>query len=1249
MHRLLLCICAILALWFMTPTGAHAASDSAGTEFFIAFQPNTAAGTSNLSLFITGQQDTQGMVEIPGLNFSQAFTVQANRVTTVNLPSSAQSLGSNSIARLGVRVTAQSDVTVYGLNQRQYTTDAFLSLPSDILGLEYLAMSYPSTYSSYPSQVAVVGVYDNTQVTITPSAAATGRPAGVPFTITLNRLDTFQLTGSGTADLTGSIIATSAPVAVMSGVNCVNVPVGVGWCDHIVEMMPPVATWGKSFLTVPLATRLKGDVFRVLASQDGTTVHINGVLAATLNRGKFYEKVLTARSQIEASAPVLVAQYSPGQGFDNVISDPFMMLIPPTEQFLNHYTFSTPASGFTKNFVNVVVPTSAISSLRLDGSPINTALFSSIGSSGFSGAQVPVSLGSHTISGDVAFGIYVYGFGSYDSYGYPGGMAFQFINPMGDTDLPNVRLSQIGDTIQGTATDSEDINANGILDAGEDLNGNGSIDRRSEDVNGNGKLDSGEDLNGNGFLDRDTGIFKVELEPGSSNLQLNVLSFIPGALSVNFSITLIDPKKPGTGVLGISDGVGNSVQAPISLSGIPTLKDVRVIDTISTNNIEIDQASFSKPPFTITTAFDKTIIEWRYDSFPANLIEDMSFDVIFKNPIAGEQRIVSHKLELLYTDANGKQVRTELGSQYVKVLNSAFDSSVITDKATYQANEAVVINVNIQNLSEYTRTVDAKILIEDSQGALVEEVASLSALNFTAGEMRNLGSFTFNTKTSHAGEYKAHLILYENKTRTGEAFTNFNILAVKQAASAITADKMAYSSNESVVLTSAITSKSPNSTITNLRSAVTVTDPSGNTIFTEDRILNDLMPEARVEFKSFTNTQTHPAGLYTAALLVSSNGEYLTGASTSFEIISSLDQAKALSGTIKTNPASIFEKESTTLTYTIQNTGNEYDLPLILTEILIVDPDTQLPVRTMTGEASLNGREVFSNAILFDSTGLAPKPYLIILQGTTAGVTQTISSIGLIINPIPNNAPIANAGPDQSAFAGHPVLLDGSQSTDPDGDPLSFIWHFTLIPNASQTTDNSLLNSMTATPSFVPDAEGIYTLSLVVNDGLADSQTDTVSVFVNPAPKVDIHPETINLKSKGGSISVTAVLTSPVLSSFTLFTQEDGITVTAIFSMENTFKDKSGNTVTFTIPNEDYTGDDTVVPVDADNDGDTDFYQLTLKLNRDHLVAGFTGKDGQLLITEPTALTSTIIGNGIIIGSDVNTVISPSEVSKGGK
>lgn len=154
---------------------------------------------------------------------------------------------------------------------------------------------------------------------------------------------------------------------------------------------------------------------------------------------------------------------------------------------------------------------------------------------------------------------------------------------------------------------------------------------------------------------------------------------------------------------------------------------------------------------------------------------------------------------------------------------------------------------------------------------------------------------------------------------------------------------------------------------------------------------------------------------------------------------------------------------------------------------------------------------------------------------------------------------------------------------------------------------------------------------------------DTVSVFVNPLPSVDIHPETINLKSKGGSKSVTGVLQSPVLSAFEFFTAADGVTVTAAFSLENQYTDLNGNVVNFTIPNDDYPGDDFVEAVDGDGDGTIDYYQLTLKFNRDLIIAGFTDVDGNLRIVNPTELVSTVIADGLTVGSDTNTVISPGK------
>ena len=140
--------------------------------------------------------------------------------------------------------------------------------------------------------------------------------------------------------------------------------------DHLVEQLPPIETWGKQFATSPLATRTRGDTFRILAQQNNTEVRINGSLIATLDAGKFLERILTAASIITASKPVLVAQYSNSSSFDGVTSDPFMMLIPPTEQFLRDYTLSTPSTGIPINFANLVAPSAAVGSMRLDGTPV---------------------------------------------------------------------------------------------------------------------------------------------------------------------------------------------------------------------------------------------------------------------------------------------------------------------------------------------------------------------------------------------------------------------------------------------------------------------------------------------------------------------------------------------------------------------------------------------------------------------------------------------------------------------------------------------------------------------------------------------------------------------------------------------------------------------------------------------------------------------------------------------------------------
>lgn len=413
----------VLVIGAAFPISASAASDSQGDEFWLTFPGNL--GAEELTLFIAGATATTGTVAIPGLGFSAPFTVAPGVVTSVSLPLDAQIETSDVVENLGIHVTSAAEVSVYGLNRVQFTTDAFLGLPVDILGTSYIVVGYPNVDIHNATQFAVVASANGTTVTIAPSVTTDGHPAGTPYTVTLDAGQTYQLrnTDAAPADLSGTIVSSDKPIAVFGGHQCANVPDGSTFaCDHLVEQLPPLATWGKSFVTMPLATRVGGDTFRIVAAEASTTVTINGS-SATLGAGSILQQVIDGPATITADKPILVVQYSNGSTFDDVTSDPFMMLVPPYEQFLAEYTVTTPATGFATNFINLVVPDAAVGSVAVDGVAIPAGSYTTIGTSGFQGVQQAVGLGSHTLSGPLPFGAFMYGFDAFDSYGYPGGQS----------------------------------------------------------------------------------------------------------------------------------------------------------------------------------------------------------------------------------------------------------------------------------------------------------------------------------------------------------------------------------------------------------------------------------------------------------------------------------------------------------------------------------------------------------------------------------------------------------------------------------------------------------------------------------------------------------------------------------------------------------------------------------------------------------------------------------------------------------
>jgi hypothetical protein len=89
--------------------------------------------------------------------------------------------------------------------------------------------------------------------------------------------------------------------------------------------------------------------------------------------------------------------------------------------------------------------------------------------------------------------------------------------------------------------------------------------------------------------------------------------------------------------------------------------------------------------------------------------------------------------------------------------------------------------------------------------------------------------------------------------------------------------------------------------------------------------------------------------------------------------------------------------------------------------------------------------------------------------------------------------PIADAGPDQTVAPGAVVQLDGTGSSDADGDLLRFSWSLVSQPLGSTVSINDTGDSK---PALSIDRQGPYEVALVVHDGKVGSVPDTVVIRV---------------------------------------------------------------------------------------------------------------------------------------------------------
>jgi hypothetical protein len=371
----------------------------AAQDFWVIFNPNVGGGRREI--YVAGEPGTT--VTIAG---AAAAEIPAAGILVVDTGLTRVPVANTVESGKAFQVTASAPVQVFANNFLDNTVDAFTAVPVQLLGTDYRAIGYAT---SRQSQITVVATEDNTAVTI----GAIGTIP--PVTITLNRGQSYMRTGG--TDATGVQITSDKPIGVNTGDACINT--GQGACDHVEEMLFPVASWVSDFF---IPTLPQAQDFRVVAATNGTVVTVDGVeVGPPLAAGTFYNGTGGGK-RVQTSQPsqvYIVALGEPGGS-----GDPAFVLMPGVQNAVDKTTFSA-LSASNVNTLAISMPTPAIGTLRLDGEAIAaTTVWTPYASGGYSYAQVPLAAGAHKLTAEDVFIPVVWGERSFESYGYVAGYGY---------------------------------------------------------------------------------------------------------------------------------------------------------------------------------------------------------------------------------------------------------------------------------------------------------------------------------------------------------------------------------------------------------------------------------------------------------------------------------------------------------------------------------------------------------------------------------------------------------------------------------------------------------------------------------------------------------------------------------------------------------------------------------------------------------------------------------------------------------
>ena len=255
------------------------------------------------------------------------ITVPATNTQTVDLTpwiNQIEIKPPNQVLNYGIRVRSTTPVTMYyevasfpcNCNPEIFALKGQNALGTDFFIPSQNFLNNGSSYTPVPyNSFDIVASQNNTIVTITPSQNIVGHVANVPFNITLNKGETYSATATSTLanqHLVGSRVTSTFPIAITIKDDLLaGTPFG-GCADLGGDQSIPLSIIGKEYIIVRGFLNAPYDQVFVLATQNNTTISVNGTLVTTLNAGQSYTYAIGSANSayIVASNNVYVLQMS---------------------------------------------------------------------------------------------------------------------------------------------------------------------------------------------------------------------------------------------------------------------------------------------------------------------------------------------------------------------------------------------------------------------------------------------------------------------------------------------------------------------------------------------------------------------------------------------------------------------------------------------------------------------------------------------------------------------------------------------------------------------------------------------------------------------------------------------------------------------------------------------------------------------------------------------------------------------------